>query len=168
MADGGLQPVASERPVWWHVFKERCTALEADSRRTVERLIQHLETGWAHVIELQLACERQRMVNQREAGGRVLQLVDFVEVEVIATFGVCAEGAAAFLVRTPAQAAVTSDELGRIAENFERAVAVSALASEAAQVPPDFRSVVLPAADALVDWSADYCTLIAAAAVPSR
>src|SRR5687767_6895082 len=65
MADGGLRRVASERPVWWHVFKERCTALEADSRRTVERLIQHLERGWVHVSELQLACGRQRTTSQR-------------------------------------------------------------------------------------------------------
>jgi hypothetical protein len=96
----------------------------------------------------------------------VLQLVEFIEVQVVATFGACAEGAAAFLVRTPARSAVTVDELAQIAESFERAVAVTALASEAAQVPPDFRSVVLPAADALVDWSVDYCTLIAAATMP--
>jgi len=95
-------------------------------------------------------------------------LVRFVEVEVVGTFVACAESAAAFLLHLGEQATTGADELSRIAGNFERAVAVSALATEAVMVPEDFRSLVLPAAEALLDWSADFCTLIYAAAVLSR
>jgi hypothetical protein len=163
--NAGLQPVTSTRPVWWHVFKDRCATLEGESGRTAKRLIHHLETGWAHVTQLQLACERQCSGPHARARGCVPHLIRFVEVEVVGTFAACAEGAAAFLPQSGKQGTISVDELGHIAGEFERAIAVSALAIEAETVPDDYRSLVLPAAEALFDWSADFCTLIYAASV---
>lgn len=114
--------------------------------------------------QLQLACDRQYASHQAE-GGRMLHLIRFVELEVVGRFMTCAEETAALLPRSQERAATLVDQLGRIAGSFDRAVAVSALASEAALVPAEFRSVMREASDGLFDWSADFCTLIAAAAV---
>jgi hypothetical protein len=155
-------PSASLWPVWWHVFKDTSAELEPRCRGAAQRLIRHIEDGWRHIEQLQLVCERQRARGDALVD-RSPPLVGFVQCHVIVAFTACARGTTTMFSSAAAVSADVADGVARDAENFQRAVAVVALATESPAIPDDFRSVALPEANWLVQWASDYTTLISAA-----
>lgn len=142
-------------PIWWNVCKDRSAGLAGESGRTAGRVIHHVETGWAFIAELQLACDRYRTAGV--PAGRVSHLVAHVHDEVIPTFVVCAEGVAALLGH--GEQDLASEPVCTSSARFDRAVSIAALASATGQIYPPFRSVVTGAADALTEWGSELCTL---------
>jgi hypothetical protein len=159
-APGALQPADSTWPLWWHIFKDYCAALQGESRRTADRLVQHLETGWTHVTQLQLECERQHAGHVAIQDAWVVHLIGFLETEVLGSFAECAERCAR-LFAGERDEGEGLDALCSVAFRFERAVALSALASESAHLPRTLKATLEYATNALVDWSADFGALVA-------
>jgi hypothetical protein len=88
-------------------------------------------------------------------------LLAHVHDEVIPAFRLCAAGTATLMVPHPDQRPGL-ETVCESAARFDRALSVAALAAEAGQVSPPFRSAVITAADALTDWGTELCTLTTA------
>ncbi len=120
-ADGTL-------PVWWRVFVDHCATFDIELRRTADRLIGHVEVGWAHLTQLQFECDRQRTARGASPDTRVAHLIGYIETEVLGSFIECAEQTAHYFSAAD-ESGAGLDALCRTAHRFERAVALCALSS---------------------------------------
>ena len=159
-APDGFQTTDSTRPVWWHIFKDHCGSLRGERRRTADRLVQHLETGWALVMQLQLECERQHADQGVAQDAQVAHLIGFLESEVLGAFMECAERCAR-VVSEAGEPEERVDGLYSMVARLERGITISAFASESAHLPCAFKATLECVSNALVDWSADFGALIA-------
>jgi len=157
-----LQWFGTGEPVWWNVFKDRCKALgDGEAGRTAGRIVHHVESGWAFIREIQLACERQRGQGGA-SGNRLSHFLAYLEGDVVTGFVRCTE--AATRIRPAELSGVAGDEpsVCTLAAGFDRAVAVAALAAQARDVSPDFHASIMAVAAGLVDWGSEMCTLASA------
>lgn len=149
-------------PVWWDVFKDRCAELgSGEAAKTAGRLIQHVETGWGAIRELQLACERQRGHAVSE-GDRLSHFLAYLESDVVTAFVACTEAVTGCLRPAKLSGGGDGSSACGLAARFDRGLAVAALAAQASELSPSFRTAVNAVADALVDWGAEVCTLLSA------
>lgn len=158
----GARPgVDGTRPVWWRIFVDHCATFEIELRRTADRLIGHVEVGWAHLTQLQFECERQHVARGTGFDNRVAHLIGYIETEVLGSFIECTEQTARYFSEAD-ESGAGLDELCRAAHRFERAVALCALASESAYITGTFKATLEQVANALLDWSADFDALTSA------
>jgi hypothetical protein len=148
-------------PVWWRIFVDHCATFDIEERRTANRLIGHVEVGWAHLTQLQFECERQHAARGASPDNRVAHLIGYIETEVVGSFLECAEQTARYFSETD-ESGAGLDALCRVAHRFERAVALCALASESAYLTGAFKGTLQQVANALLDWSADFDALTSA------
>lgn len=155
----GAPPTANGMlPVWWRVFVDYCATFDIEERRTADRLIGHVEAGWAHLTQLQFECERQHVMRGASPDSRVAHLIGYIETEVLGSFIECAEQTARYFSEA-GESGAGLDALCRAAHRFERAVALCALASESAYLTGTFKATLEQVANALLDWSVDFNAL---------
>lgn len=161
-SNAGARPGADGTlPVWWRIFVDHCATFDIELRRTANRLIGHVEVGWAHLTQLQFECERQHAARGASPDNRVAHLIGYIETEVLGSFIECAEQTARYFSEADTSGAGL-DALCHVAHRVERAVALCALASESAYLTGTFKATLEQVANALVDWSVDFDALTAA------
>ncbi|HEU0300722.1 MAG TPA: hypothetical protein VFR37_14730 [Longimicrobium sp.] len=140
---------------------DHCATFDVDERRTADRLIGHVEVGWAYLTQLRFECERQHAARGAGPDNRVAHLIGYIETEVLGSFIECAEQTARYFSEAD-ETGAGLDVLCRAAHRFGRAVALCALASESAYLTGTFKATLEQVANALLDWPADLDALTSA------
>lgn len=162
----GAQSVGAEqlRPAWWDAFKaSRTTLIDGEAEKTAGRIIHHVESRWEAIRNLQIACERQREQGA-PPGSRLSYYLAFLEDEIALVFVKCADAVTRLEPGAPPGDGVGNDLVCGLAAHFDRGIGVAALAAQANELSPAFRSSMIGITDDLVDWGAEMCTLASALA----
>ncbi|HWK88975.1 MAG TPA: hypothetical protein VNP72_03245 [Longimicrobium sp.] len=121
-----------------------------------------MESGWAHVTQLRLECQRERTAHGLSPDQRLVHLIAYVETEVLGVFIECAEQSAR-LVSKEDGVGEGLETLYSLASRVERGLVLCGLASESAHLPPRLKATLAQVTNALADWPADFCALVTVA-----
>ena len=165
----GPEEPQGARPVWWRAARERAKEAGGEEGRILRRLLDHVDSAWTGVAELQLVCaQRAGWARRPHADPRVAHLFAFIEAEMMGTLRRCALDTAALVPGVNPQGDTQRAALfDAMAERLERALSMVHLASADPAVPADVREAVRTVALGLSDWSPEFSALANAAAVAS-
>jgi hypothetical protein len=160
--NGPTRPGEPEHTIYvdgWRKALARLRHLEGEERRLLTELLAHVDAGWRHVRQMQLACER--ITSESSQNRAMRDVLAFLGADVVDTFRELALDAAALVPGWEGwEEAADPGDMDGDAGVFIRYLGVLRVAAASGELSSELRDVITSVSTELADWDGRLTRLL--------